>query len=271
MPDVIKPVIVWALFDSGNGCYKQAVDTYFCHEMTVYSIGLDVENKSDHFIKLNLADYSVLFGTSHLFGELDKLPYLDIILASPPCESWSNANAMRDGNVCWYTERIDTLFGEFPAANDFTVRAKVQLDKRNQIAGAYRTRWWKSVYNRVNGELCAFNIICIIERYKPRIWVIENPQSSRLWRYYEQIQDFWGIKNLAHYSAYDKAFPKKPTVFYSNIAIPLQTTAEKPEVLISRRKSKEDERKIIYGYNERSNIPLLLIRDILSRCKEQLQ
>ena len=267
MPDLT----VWALFDSGNGCYKQTVDTYFRHEMTVYSIGLDVENKNDHFINLNLADYSVLFGTSRLFTELDKLPPPDIILASPPCESWSNANSMKDGNVCWYTERIYTLFGEFPAANDFTIRTKLQLDERNESAGAYKTRWWKSVYNRINGELCAFNIIRIIERYRPKIWVIENPQTSRIWRYYEQIQDFWGHKNVAHYNAYQKGFPKKPTIFYSNIRIPLQTTNEQADVLIGGRKNKEDKRKIIHGYNERSNIPLSLIKDILNRCKDQLQ
>ena len=35
-----KKIIVWALFDSGNGCYKQVAENY--EEMEIFSIGLDV-------------------------------------------------------------------------------------------------------------------------------------------------------------------------------------------------------------------------------------
>ena len=49
--------------------------------------------------------------------------------------------------------------------------------------------------------------------YQPDFWVIENPQSSRIWRYYQQIQDFDGYENVAHYHVYDDHFPKKPTTF----------------------------------------------------------
>ncbi len=79
--------VVWALFDSGNGCYKRSADEI--EEIEIYSIGLDIENKNSHFINLNLADYSRLFGNNQLFETLDKLPHPDLIIASPPCESWS--------------------------------------------------------------------------------------------------------------------------------------------------------------------------------------
>ena len=49
-------MIVWALFDSGNGCYTQAAKEY--SDIEIYPIGMDIENKNDHFINLNLADYS---------------------------------------------------------------------------------------------------------------------------------------------------------------------------------------------------------------------
>lgn len=54
--------IVWALFDSGNGCYKQAIEKYYKDEFEIYSVGIDIENKHSHFLNLNLADYSELFG-----------------------------------------------------------------------------------------------------------------------------------------------------------------------------------------------------------------
>lgn len=53
-------MIVWALFDSGNGSYCKADQKF--NDIEIYSIGLDIENKNNHFINLNLADYSYLFG-----------------------------------------------------------------------------------------------------------------------------------------------------------------------------------------------------------------
>ena len=262
-------MIVWALFDSGNGCYKKAVETYFAEDIEIYSIGLDIENKNNHFIHIDLADYSELFGESKLFCQLDKLPKPDIILASPPCESWSVASSMTGGNVCWYTEEIITLFGIEKANNNFSLRTREQLESWFEKTPHFKKHWWKTVLNRINGELCAFNITRIIERYEPEIWVIENPQSSRIWRYYKQIQNFYGIENVAHYNAYDKEFPKKPTTFYSNIHLPLKTTREKANVVISPKAA--DGRKTIQGYNARSNIPLLLIKDILEYCIQKLQ
>ena len=41
-------MIVWALFDSGNGCYKRSADEI--DDIEIYSIGLDIENKNNHFI-----------------------------------------------------------------------------------------------------------------------------------------------------------------------------------------------------------------------------
>ena len=95
-------MIVQALFDSGNGSYFKSAQKF--EEIEIYSIGLDIENKNDHFINLNLADYSYLFKDNTLFDTLDKLPKPDLIIASPPCESWSVASAMRGGNACWKQE-----------------------------------------------------------------------------------------------------------------------------------------------------------------------
>lgn len=104
---------VWALFDSGNGSYTKGVATMNSSRtnIDIYPIGIDIENKNNHFINLNLADYSRLFGDNTLFDELDKLPKPDLIIASPPCESWSSASAMFEGNAYWKKEDLsDSLF-----------------------------------------------------------------------------------------------------------------------------------------------------------------
>ena len=214
---------------------------------------------------MDLADYSQLFGDNKLFDELDKLPKPDVIFASPPCESWSNASAIKGGNICWQTETIYTLFGSYEMTSPFTLRDRGSFDKKFNDATMFKPNWWKTIYNRNNGELCAFNTIRIIERYEPEIWVIENPQSSKLWKYYKQIHSFDGIHNVAHYHYYDEEFPKKPTTFLSNVFLNLKTAQKKrPKVVIGIKGSQG--RKIIRAYNERSNIPLPLIKVILEKC-----
>ena len=90
-----EKMITWALFDSGNGCYKQVADTI--DDIEIYSVGLDVANKNTHFINLNLASYDYVSKNNPIYKELDKLPTPDLIIASPPCESWSVASAMWGG------------------------------------------------------------------------------------------------------------------------------------------------------------------------------
>ena len=98
-------MVIWALFDSGNGCYKQVGDTI--DEIEIYSVGLDVENKNSHFLNQNLADYSRLFGSKDLWNSLDTLPKPDLIIASPPCESWSVAR----GQCLLEKRTVDRLGG----------------------------------------------------------------------------------------------------------------------------------------------------------------
>src|SRR5699024_137218 len=102
-------MIVWALFDSGNGSYTKVVEKYFRDEIEIYPIGMDIENKNNHFINLDLADYGCLFGDNKMYDTLDKLPKPDLIIASPPCESWSVASAMR-GAMLAGNKKLETLY-----------------------------------------------------------------------------------------------------------------------------------------------------------------
>ena len=82
---------------------------------------------------LNLADYGRLFGDNTLFDKLDKLPKPDLIIASPPCESWSTASGMCEGNACWKQEDLsDSLFApqREPSMLDVYKRQDKQEDKK---------------------------------------------------------------------------------------------------------------------------------------------
>lgn len=246
------PFIVWALFDSGNGSYTKGarrLNEKEGYDIDIYPVGIDIENKNDHFINLNLADYGRLFGDNKLFDELDKLPLPNLIIASPPCESWSNASAMAEGNACWKKEDLsDSLFAPQRESSMFTVRNNSDYEQ------AYiNYKYSKQFMKRVNGELTAFNTIEIIKRYEPKYFIIENPASGRLWKY---IEDVMGFKlpylNITRYNNYDYPL-QKPTKFASNIDLNLRCEIIKQEV---------EWKYFSRSYNERSNIPEKLVEDI---------
>ena len=186
-----------------------------------------------------------------MFTTLDKLPKPDIVLASPPCESWSVASAMKDGNACWKQEKGDSLFEPQQPLSRFTVRDYKDYE-------GYQFKPTKSIATRINGELCAFNTIRIIKRYDPLIHIIENPAHGRLWDY---VKDVLGFKleyeNLTYYNNYNDYPIKKPTKFGSNIDLKLKSKNIRNEI---------EFRDLGWSYNERSNIPSDLVDDIISKC-----
>lgn len=246
-----RKMVIWALFDSGNGCYIQASKNF--SELKVYSIGIDIEKKNHHFIKLNLADYSKLFGNSLLFRRLDRLPKPDVIMASPPCESFSVANSMWGGNASWKQED--------KKGSRFVIRARKDYELPQVPRRHFR--YDKSFLNRVNGELCIYNTIEIIKRYQPKVYVIENPYSSRIWDYIDKILDFQiPFENPTYYGNY--GYPvKKPTKFKSNIVLDLKFNNYYSGTKMS---------KMLTSYNARSNIPIPLIQEmyraIIKYCQQ---
>lgn len=248
MKELENKIVTWALFDSGNGCYFKAASNFA--NIDIYSIGLDIENKNNHFINLNLADYRYyLFGDKTLYKTLDKLPKPDFIIASPPCESWSVASAMDGGNACWKQEQGDSLFEPQTPLSRFTIRDYKDYEK-------YQFKPEKSLVTRINGELCVFNLIQIIKKYKPTYFIIENPASSKIWDYIEKILGFdIPYENLTYYNNYDDYPVKKPTKFKSNLRLDLR--CENIPNKIEFRK--------MAGYNNRSNIPKSLVDEIFKK------
>ncbi len=241
-------MIVWALFDSGNGSYVKGSASF--NDIQIYPVGLDIERKNNHFINLNLADYSYLFGDNTLWKTLDTLPKPDLIIASPPCESWSVASAMPGGNACWKQEKGDSLFEPQTPLSRFTVR-----DFNDYEGTQFKPE--KSLVKRINGELCTFNLIQIIKRYEPKYYIIENPASSRIWDYIERVLGFEiPYENLTYYNNYDNYPIKKPTKFKSNVQLGLKNELIPNEI---------EFRQFDRGYNARSNIPQSLVQDIFKR------
>lgn len=249
-------MIEWALFDSGNGCYAQGVRELNegGQKMTIYSVGLDIENKNNHFIHLNLADYSYMFGNNKMYDTLDRLPNPDLIIASPPCESWSKASAMDSGNACWKQERDDeSLFAPQTPLSPFTIRDYADYEK-------YQYKAENQIVKRINGELCTYNLVQIIRRYKPRYYIIENPASSKIWSYIDRVLGFKiPYDNLAHYNQYDNYPTQKPTRFKSNIELKLKTGNKLSSI----------DFKQIRRYNIRSNIPISLVKSIFEQVLEK--
>lgn len=127
-----------------------------------------------------------LFGDNTLFDTLDELPKPDLIIASPPCESWSNASAIPNGNACWKKEDLsDSLFKPQKEPSPFTIR-----NSRDYEQAYNNYKYDRQFMKRVNGELCVFNTIEIIKRYEPEFFIIENPASGRIWRYIEEVIGF---------------------------------------------------------------------------------
>ncbi len=256
---IIKKMTVWALFDSGNGSYFKGANSLNSSggaNIEIYSIGMDIENKNNHFTNLDLADYGRLFGDNTLFDALDKLPKPDLVIASPPCESWSNASAMENGNACWKRNDVsDSLFAPQVRPSPFTIRANKDYESA-YINYQYDRQFLK----RVNGELTAFNTIEIIKRYRPQFWVIENPAADRLWPYIEDIIGFRiPYKNLARYNNYDYPLQKR-TIFGSNIELNLKNKIIKQDI---------EWKNFSKSYNERSNIPKKLVSEIFEKIYKE--
>jgi hypothetical protein len=247
---------IWGLFDDGNGCYRQAVNEYNVNmggQHTITSIGI-----GDACINQDLA-VNMLHKPNALWEQLDKLDRPDVILASPPCESWSVASAMKGGNACWKQEQSITtsLFGGYEASSKFTIRNKDDYQK-------YQFKYDKSFLTRINGEMCIYNTLRIIDRYKPKIFVIENPAYGRIWEYIANVIGFnIPYENLTYYNNYGYKV-QKPTKFGSNIDLKLRNKRVKGKISFYNYNNGGNR------YNTRSNIPIDLVKHILKACEEHI-
>lgn len=221
---------ILALFDDGNGSVKKALP-----EHDVVSVGI---GNAD--IIMDLSD----LGNIKKLVNMHKKEPFDLLMASPPCESWSFATAVPGGNA--YRDKETLQLRPFENWKQLKYPSISKLVKRNapEVNEAYS----RYLRGGVNGDLTA---LFVCEQIP---FVIENPQASMLFeRMKRNGLNF--IKNKACYSAYSDDFPLKRTGFASNMEMSLKTTNK----AAFRMKQVKSNRKIL-----RSAIPADLIRDIVS-------
>lgn len=236
------------MYDDSESSYKKGLKKYFNGLFEVHSIGInDVSftEKNDYFyhrIDLSLNNFN-------LIKDLSLLPKPDIILASPPCESWSGADCG------------GKMFRSISTDGKWIVMNKKYYDDYNIIAHPVKKRnFTQKEKGRILGESTIGGTIEIINYFKPQIWVIENPQTSKTWEFQKNHWDFHGIENLTYYSAYNKDFSPKPTIFKSNIKFEL-----------FKKRVKGNNNHMSRGsYSKRSSIPVELIEVVVSQILNNL-
>ncbi|QBF34529.1 DNA methyltransferase [Mycoplasmopsis phocirhinis] len=248
-----KKIIVWALYDDAESSYKNSIKHFNENdksiETEVHSIGINnvkfdkSESYFYHRIDLSLTNFE-------LFEQLDFLPKPDIILASPPCESWSRADC--DGR----------MFRTLDNQGNWVVKNHDYYVEYNKKSHPNKRRFFEQKEkSRLIGEATIGATIMIIKHFKPKVWVIENPKTSKSWDFQKNHWSFEGLMNLTYYASYDENFSLKPTIFKSNIELNLK----------KNRPSKTNSNHMAKGsYSLRSAIPLNLINDIMIHCVEYI-
>lgn len=230
-------MVIWALFDDANRCYYHSLKDE--PGVEIYSIGINNLNE-DNYYKIDL---SIL--NPNLISELSKLPHPDVILASPPCESWSGADCS------------GRMFKSIDDKGNWVVRNSSYYDEYNTFSHPVRKRFFiRKEISRLVGETTIAGTIKIIQHFNPKIWVIENPQTSMIWDFLENHWNFKMNMNLATYSSYDENFSLKPTNFASNVIL-----------FLKKFRNKGNTNHMNSNYAKRSDIPKDLVLDIYKQIR----
>lgn len=230
---------VLALFDDAGQSVKTAL---FEHE--VVSVGL---NDKPTVLKMDLSCPASIDAIAALHAEQ---PF-NLVMASPPCESWSFATASVGGNAYRFSNSLKLkTFSEWRQNTFNNVRRMVE----KQQPDLYE-KYLRYFHTGLNGEATATVTAGIVKRLGLP-FVIENPASSMIWAFLEQ-QGLTFVKNKANYCAYDDNRSLKPTVFASEKILHLRT-AKKANGIMKNEQGRGDG-------SQRANIPHDLVLDIVEQ------
>ena len=171
-------------------------------------------------------------------------------MASPPCESWSGADCS------------GKMFRSIDDKGNWVVKNNAYYEKYNKKANPVKRRnFIQKETSRLLGEATVGATIKIIQHFNPKIWVIENPQTSKTWEFQKHHWNFdKGFhKNLTYYSSYDNNFSPKPTIFKSNIKLNL----------LNKKLPGNNNHMARGSYSQRSSIPSELIKNILDEILKE--
>ena len=146
------------------------------------------------------------------------------------------------------------MFRSIDKNGNWIVKNSKFYDEYNKTAHPVKKRYFvQKERSRLIGESTVGGTIEIIQHYKPHVWIIENPQTSKTWEFQENHWNFHGILNLTYYSSYDVNFSAKPTIFKSNIKLNLRNT----KIVGNKNHMAKG------SYSKRSSIPKELIKQIV--------
>ena len=160
--------------------------------------------------------------------------HFDIITTSPVCCVWS---LLRKSNYGRVIKGHNEPFCEELFQKDIDTYGKPMVDK----------------------------VFEIIEYFKPKYWWIENPKTSRMWKYTKEIRPQYKNYITLHYCMFSDYGYNKPTTFLSNIP-------NLEDVKCNKKcgNMEGNLHKVNLGNNksrlEKYRIPPKLIHHLLSRC-----
>lgn len=234
-------IVVWCLFDDGEMSYYNSLKDDKRFE--VHSFGI---NKHPSIINYHQVDLSIQ--NPNLISDMQIYPKPDVIIASPPCESWSiadnqrrNIKSIKQGEECLEVQLRTKYFYSINNARMF-------IEKKTNLMRDF----FKQNQTRLNGESTVLGLYRIITHFNPTLYIIENPQTSLIWQYINHyINDSDKYVNLAYYNNW--GYPiKKPTIFYANYDMKIPRENIKATLIFDKWN----------GYDKRSSIPQPLIKSI---------
>ena len=205
----MNKLILWDLFGGGQNSIYNTVKEYNL-PIDVYTFDI-TEPQHDKQFKLDLSSKDVI-------EKLKHYPRPDIISASPLCQSFSIATAIKGGGTIGWKKLKD---------KSIQIRTLEEI-KYCLTLNKYMKSWNPEVMlERAKlGKRCLENTLLIIEYFKPKYFYIENPKLSLMWNYTKFNKDIEYFYNHTNYSSYG-FLTFKPTTFLSNIQLDLRQEPRK--------------------------------------------
>jgi hypothetical protein len=234
---MIKKLYRYLDLFSGTQSVRKALDTM---DIEYEYYGIDIYSPEEENLILDLSQDDIV---AKVVAALPKGWIPDFIWASPVCDKFSIASAVKGGNV--YFERIKTGI-------------KIREDLAPLKDTQYKNYTLEKIQSDSNFAISlVVNMNKIIEYYNCD-FIIENPYSSYMIYYLDAML----IRNKVDYCRYGYDYMKS-TAIYSNYSLHLKTCNHKfheTKIGTLRKNNKKD----ITSYADRASVPPLLIKQILN-------
>lgn len=254
-------MVIWALYDDGNGCWNQLkIDN-------LYSIGINDNPTWENYFQVDLS-----VSNQKLIQQLKKIEKQtgrpDLIVASPPCESWSIADNVhrlfrtidkKINKEC----KIAAVMSFFTPKNYADLNAKYISQNKKHLTRDY----YKQVARWINGIQTITACKQIIEYYNCD-YLIENPRTSKIWDYCKHALDWeFEYKNIFFYNNWNENYTPKPTLMCGSFEIE-QTEEQKKFRANGKHLAFGRKGFINFDYNKKSEIPQEILLKIIEDYKK---